>query len=219
MPAFPPPLLALSPGDLAAGDAQSFGGRLRRAAEAGLRGILVREPALDDRALLELARSAVEILRAAHGDGAWCGVHDRAHLVRAAGAQALHLGFRSLRPTDVPANLLDGALVGLSTHAGDAGRDAEAWEQVDYLFHGPVHETVSKQGLLEPIGFEGLARGVARSPVPVWALGGLHPEDVAAALDAGARGVAAIGALWNPEDPALSVGAFREAFERVGSSV
>ena len=209
----PPPLLALSPGDLGATDGPQFIARLGRAVGAGLRGLLLREPALEDRAFLELARSARKVLTDADETSAWLGLHDRAHLVRAAGAGGLHLGFRSLRPADLPRELLGRAAIGLSTHAADA---TEEWACVDYLFHGPVHPTPSKRGRVEAIGMDGLAEGVARAPVSVWALGGLGPEDVAAALDAGARGVAAISAVWSAGDPAHAVTAFLEALEREG---
>jgi len=213
-PLLPPPLLALSPGDLAEAELPGFLARLRRAVEAGLRGLLLREPQLEDRSFLELARSVRAQLAETHGAHAWLGLHDRVHLVLAAGAQGVHLGFRSLRPRELPHELLGGAAVGLSTHAAD---ETAQWSGADYLFHGPVNPTPSKLGLVEPIGADGLAAGVARAPVPVWALGGLGPEHVALALEAGARGVAAISALWSPDDPAPTVTAFLEALEREGT--
>ena len=68
-------------------------------------------------------------------------------------------------------------------------------EGADYLVHGPVCATLKGDTRIAGIGFEALARGVARASVPVWALGGLAPEHARAAAEAGARGMAVLGGL------------------------
>src|SRR5690606_23941120 len=84
------PLVALSPGDLpgAEVDMRSFLARVEAAVEGGLRALVLREPLLTDRALLELARR----VRALLGSTGWLCVHDRVHVARAAEADAAHLG-------------------------------------------------------------------------------------------------------------------------------
>jgi thiamine-phosphate diphosphorylase len=200
-----PRLIALTPGDLAPGSCARFLESFERALEAGLPGLLVREPGLTDRALLELVRQ----LRARQdGRELWLGLHDRAHLVRAAGASALHLGFRSLPPAPLRAWLGPGLPLGLSTHAGD---DPRSWEAADYLFHGPLHATPSKQGRLAPIGFEGLERAVRASTRPLLALGGVAPCDVGPALALGAHGVAVRAGILGAADPGAAAGAYLDA--------
>lgn len=205
----PPLLLALTAGDLTPG-AMLLGGtsRLRaavaRAVAAGLRGVLLREPGLPDGAYLTLAVQLRQVL-APHGG--WLGLHDRPHLVTAAGAQGVHLGFRSLPPGEARAAAGPDACLGLSTHLGD---EPEAWAGCDYRFFGPVRATPSKEGILEPTGFQELARATTSAP-PVWALGGLRPEDVAQARAAGAAGVAALGGVLGAADPAAATAAYLEA--------
>lgn len=179
----PPPLLALSPGDLAPASVPGFLAGARAAVGAGLAGVLVREPAMGDRALLDLALEVRAIL----GDSGWLGIHDRLHLAPAARADGVHLGFRSLPPGEARRILPEGIAIGLSAHAGD---DEAIWRAADYLFFGPVRETPSKTGLKEPVGFEVLARVAARSPVPVWAIGGMREEDAEACRVAGCAGIA-----------------------------
>ena len=203
--AIPPRLLALTPGDLDDDRCAPFLGRVSRASEAGLEGVLLREPGLGDRATLELARAVAERV-------AWLGLHDRAHLAAAAGARAVHLGFRSLRPLEVRAWLADEVAIGLSTHAAD---DPATWAGADYLFHGPVFATPSKAGLLEPIGCAGLERGVRAARAPVWALGGLRPEHAAAVLATGARGICARAGILGQRDPAAAVSAWLAALAAV----
>ena len=194
----PPPLVALSPGGLAEegeDGVRRFLRALGSAADAGLSGFLLREPAMGDRSFLDLARAAREAL----GPSGWLGLHDRVHLAEEARADAVHLGFRSLPLAEARSILDDRFALGLSGHAGDR---PEAWSGADYLLFGPVRDTPSKRGILEPTGFEGLALAVERSAAPVWAIGGLRPEDVRACLAAGCRGLAVLSGILPAEDPA-----------------
>ena len=201
--ALPPALLALSPGTLPEGRGELLLGRVRDARARGLAGVLLREPAWRDAALLELACALRELLP--RGE-AWLGVHDRVHVAMAARADAVHLGFRSLAPENVRAVSGDELCIGLSSHAEDSG---QSWRAADYLFHGPVFMTPSKAGLLDPIGFEGLERGVLRAEGrPLWALGGLAPEHARRCLELGARGVAVLGGLLAREDAASQATAY-----------
>jgi len=194
----PPTLVALSPGGLAEDDEAGIGRfsrALARAVDAGLSGLLLREPAIGDRSFLELARAARETL----GTRGWLAVHDRPHLAEAAGADAVHLGFRSLPLVEARSILDPRTALGLSAHSRDATED---WSGADYLVFGPVRDTPSKRGILEPTGFDGLARAVECSPAPVWAIGGLRPEDVRACLAAGSTGLAVLSGILPAEDPA-----------------
>lgn len=211
-PTLPPPLLALTPGDATERDAMRVARAVRDARAAGLGGVLLREPGLADASLLALARELRALLP--RGE-AWLAVHDRVHVARAAGADAVHLGFRSLPPREARRAAGEGLGIGLSTHAGDG---AEFAAGADYLFHGPLHATPSKEGILEPIGFDGLAEGVRALDRPVWAIGGVRPQDIAPALAAGAAGVAVLsGILANPR-PGAAAERYLEALAAAGRS-
>lgn len=213
----PPPLIALTPGDLERSSLEAFLPRLREALDAGLPGLLVREPHLSDRDLAVLFEAAL----AARAPGTWTALHDRVHLAAALGADAVHLGFRSLAPADVRAGFGERLTIGLSTHAGD---DPAAWSAADYLFHGPVHATPAKApapyasapagaGLPQPIGFDGLRRAVRRADRPLWGLGGLAPRDVAPALLVGAQGVAVLSGILGGRGPGEATRAYLEALQ------
>ena len=206
MCALPPSLLALSPGTLPEGRGEALLERVRAARSRGLSGVLLREPAWRDGALLELACALREVLPP---DEAWLGVHDRVHVAAAAGADGVHLGFRSLRPEQARAISGEGLCIGLSTHAPD---DDQSWRAADYLFHGPVFSTPSKAGLLEPTGLEGLERAVQRAAGrPLFGLGGIAPEHARPCLEQGAHGVAVLGGLLAREDAADRAGAYLSA--------
>lgn len=192
----PPALLALSPGQLDAASVQAFLGAARLVFERGWRGVVLREARLSDREYVGCARALRSIWP--RDEGGWLCVHDRAHLVEALDADALHLGGHSLRPADVRPWLPRPLLLGLSTHADD---DPQTWETADYLVHAPVQPT-SKPGARPALGFDGLRAAVERSSRPVWALGGLRPEHARDVRASGARGMAVLSGVFGAADAA-----------------
>lgn len=211
----PPALVALTPGDLAVSPCASTAASIERAVgaafEAGLRGVVLREAGASDRSYLELARSLRRILDSAAGG--WLCLHDRPHLARAALADAVHLGGRSLAAKEVRAWLDPSIALGLSTHASD---DPATWRGADYLFHGPVRPT-TKSSARAPIGFDGLARAVRSTARPIWALGGLEPEHARAIAAAGARGVAVLSGILPRTDLGARVRAYLDNCAVFGS--
>lgn len=193
----PPRLLALTSGRARSSrDAERLAASVISLAAHGLEGCLVREPGLEDAALLTLA----ERLRG-ELEGFWLGIHDRLHVGLAVRADGVHLGFRSLKPHVARQALVQaggaGIALGLSTHAGE---DRSPWSEADYIFHGPVYPTPSKVGLVEPVGPEGVRQAASEHPA-VWALGGLGADNIESAFEAGARGVAVLGALAGAARP------------------
>jgi thiamine-phosphate pyrophosphorylase len=72
-----------------------------------------------------------------------------------------------------------------------------------YLGVGPAYPTVTKTGLPGPLGPAGVG-AVAQSVrgTPVIAIGGVTVDGIQPLLDAGAHGVAVVGALADAADPA-----------------
>lgn len=186
----PPPILLMSPGDLEVSQRDSTRvsnfARATAALFAGAGsespvGLLLREPTLFDHDLVEL----VERLRD-QGFEHWLGIHDALHVASTVSAQGAHLSFRSLPASEARAALSSQMALGASLHAGDApGRCRD----LDYACLSPVHPTPYKSHPLRPLGWAGFAAQRERFQVPVWALGGLQPEDAAPARSHGADGV------------------------------
>lgn len=61
-----------------------------------------------------------------------------------------------------------------------------------WLVAGPIRDTVKRGNVVSGRGFDWLARVTAASALPVVAVGGLGPDDVDAAVTAGAVGIAGI---------------------------
>lgn len=98
-----------------------------------------------------------------------------------------------------------GAAWGRSCHSADELATAEA-EGAAYAFLSPYAAGGSKPGRdpLAPDVFAG-------HPIPVYALGGITPSNARAAIDAGAHGVAVMGAVMRAAEPADVVRQLLEA--------
>jgi len=108
---------------------------------------------------------------------------------------AAHLSARFPVPRPRP------ALLGRSVHAGETIDPG-----LDYCTYSPIWATDSKPGYGPAIGLDGLAAVCAASPVPVIALGGVTgPGRARAAREAGAAGVAVMGAVMRAADPERAV--------------
>ena len=97
-------------------------------------------------------------------------------------------------------------LVGRSVHGVEAAASA-ADDGADYLILGPVAATGGKRPL--PLGT--LARACRRVQIPVWAVGGLAPENLAGLRATGISGLAAIRSFGD----ARTAAAFVEAAGRL----
>jgi len=130
-------------------------------------------------------------------------------------ADGAHLGYRSVPVAQARAILGTAALIGRSTHDIDEVQSARM-AGADYVTYGPISDTPSKRGLLEPRGWEGLRAAVeAAGGLSIVALGGLGADDAPAARENGAVGVAAIRALVASDDPEGAARAFRLAWGSV----
>ena len=85
-------------------------------------------------------------------------------------------------------------LIGASCH----NRSELAWANelgADFAVLSPVKETRTHPDS-RPMGWEKFQKLCATSNIPVYALGGMVPEDLAKARRCGAQGIAAIRSLW-----------------------
>ncbi|MCG5444346.1 thiamine phosphate synthase [Micromonospora sp. NIE79] len=83
-----------------------------------------------------------------------------------------------------------------------------------YATISPIWPTRTKPGYGPPLLVAGLGSLVRASPVPLLALGGVEtPEQVTACVQAGAVGVAVLGALMRAEDPAEAAASLTSAFQ------
>jgi 8-oxo-dGTP diphosphatase len=164
---------------------------LERALDAGIRRVQLRTPALDPVRRHALLAQAMPPCRAV---GAEVLVNGDVELARMFGA-GLHLRAAQLnecRMRPVPA----GVPLSASCHTDDELRRAEALG-CDFAVLGPLRATATHPGA-EGIGWARFASLCEQVTLPIYAIGGLAPADIAQARQHGAQGIAAIRGLWPP---------------------
>jgi 8-oxo-dGTP diphosphatase len=175
---------------LAPGETEALLRGIERACRKGIRLIQMRLPEWPRDQIAAAARAARETCRE-HGarlllNGDW-------QLAAILGLNGVHLPARiaaTLTQRPLPA----GYWVGVSCH--DAAELAHATRiGADFATLSPIYETPS-HAQSPALGWERFAELVAEATLPVFALGGLEPDDIDAARMSGAQGIAAIRALW-----------------------
>lgn len=167
--------------------------------------VLLRWPGHSARTILEAARRLAEISPRPR-----LILSDRLDLALAARLDGVQLKEQGLPPESIPAELRP-ACLGASRHDEEGVRAASA---VDYLTLSPVYTTSSKPGV-EGMGIARFRECVALSPVPVLALGGVQPADLASLLEAGAHGAAISSGIFANVDPVAAASAYAKALREV----
>ena len=163
----------------------------RAALDGGASVIQLRDKTASTARLLEEGRALRALTRAY---GALLIINDRVDIALAVEADGAHIGQDDL-PAPLARQLLgQGRILGMS-----AGNHAEAAVAMaagaDYLGVGPIFSTRSKADAGQPIGTPFLAELAAQTPLPLVATGGIPADKAAAAIQAGASGVAVITAV------------------------
>ncbi len=190
--------------------AAKFATNAERLATAGVDVLQLRDKRLDDRRLVERARTLATICRR---NGVVSIVNDRADLALAAGVDGVHVGQEELSVADARAVVGPEAIVGVSTHAIEQAR-AAVLAGADYLGVGPTFPTPTKSF----DAFPGLdyARQVAEEiALPSFAIGGITAENLGEVQEAGATRVAVSSAVTASKNPTEAV---RQLVDRLGES-
>jgi 8-oxo-dGTP diphosphatase len=156
--------------------------------------IVVRAPGAST---AEQTRYVLMALEAARAAEAAVVVHARADLARAVGAQGVQLRRDDPAPADAR-RVLQHGWIGVSIHEPAAARAAAA-EGADFLVAGNLYESPTHPGRPG----RGLAwlREICAAGLPVFTIGGMTPERVALAREAGAWGAAAVSFVWGAAHP------------------
>jgi thiamine-phosphate pyrophosphorylase len=172
-----------------------------QALQAGLPALMLREKSMSDE---ELRPIALRLSKATKRSDALFIVNGRLDLACQISADGIHVGITGPRIHQVRERVGDEMIIGYSAHNHDEALQAFA-QGADYIFYSPIFETPSKQGILDPLGLDALAKLTAQAPGPVLALGGIGSGQIDAILRAGAYGVAGIRMIFGAENPAEAV--------------
>jgi thiamine-phosphate diphosphorylase len=139
-------------------------------------------------------------------------VNDHADIAKAVDADGVHLGQDDL-PLEYGRKVMGGdKLIGISTHSVEQAREAEA-AGADYIGFGPLFPTATKDA--GPYQGAEMLRLVRKAvTLPVLAIGGIRPDNLAEAMQAGADGVAVISAVLSVQDPGAAA---RDLIKRINT--
>jgi thiamine-phosphate pyrophosphorylase len=183
-------------------DRNQTGGRdllwvLEQALDGGVKAVQLREKDLSGRDLFWLAEKTCKLCQAYH---AALFINDRVDVALAVDAAGVQLSQTSLPVVTTRALLGPQKIIGVSTHSLQEAREAEQ-NGADFVLFGPVYFTASKASYGAPQGLPALKTIVDNVSLPVYAIGGINPENIESTKNIGIRGVALISAIVSAESP------------------
>lgn len=177
------------------------------AVRGGVTLVQLREKSLPDAELVACARALVGLLTPL---GVPLIINDRVEVAIAAGAAGVHLGQDDAHAGQARSLLGPAGIIGVSAGTMDEAATVSAG-LADYVGVGAVFPTGSKADAGPAIGIAGLAALMARLPLPVVAIGGIHAGNAAPVAAAGVAGVAVVSAICGSEDPEMVARSLRQA--------
>lgn len=188
---------------------EDFLTRIERLAESGVSGIILREKDLSESEYRALAEKAAEI----------CDKYDAKLILHsfyktaiALSAKRIHLPLHVLKEMteEEKSRFIE---IGASCHSVSDAVFAEK-SGCTYITAGHVFETDCKKGVT-PRGLEFLRNVCESVSIPVYAIGGISPENAESALNSGAKGVCVMSGLMRCGD----VKKYLESYERKSESL
>lgn len=183
--------------DSSAGDVERLLAICEEAIVGGISAVQLRAKDWSDR---EVLRAAYEMRALCNRTGTLFIVNDRVDIALASNADGVHLGVDDLPVAAARALLGPDAVIGYSPETPGDREIAES-AGVDYLGIGPVFGTRTKNDAGAALGLDRFSSLVVESNVPVVGIGGITIDDARSVIEAGACGVAVVGAVFFAQDP------------------
>jgi thiamine-phosphate pyrophosphorylase len=184
---------------------------IAEAAAGGATVFQLREKELSDGELIDRARQVRRWTREAN---ALFIMNDRPDIAKLSEADGVHLGQDDLAIRDARRILGTDALIGVSTHDIEQVRRA-VLDGADYLGVGPTFTSTTK-AFDKLAGLDFVREAFAVTSLPAFALGGIAPATIGAAVKAGATRVAVGACVATADEPRNVVRQLMEAFNRSG---
>ena len=166
------------------------------ALQGKVRIIQLREKELPETDFIKLASEALKLTRV---HNAFLIINDSVEVVRAVGADGLHLGQEDMPLADARKILGDDVVIGVSVKTVEEAVKAEH-DGADYVAVNGVFPTATKEDLGFLPGLEGVAKIRQVTRLPVIGIGGINLQNCHGVIKAGAHGVAVVTAITLSDD-------------------
>ena len=170
---------------------------LEQALEGGVKAIQLREKDLSGKELFILAEKTRRLCQRYE---AALLINDRLDVALAVDAAGVQLGKSSLPLPDARALLGSNRYIGASVHSLEEAQYAETYG-ADFIVFGPVYFTPSKAAYGAPQGVPALKKIVEIARLPVYAIGGIKPDNITELRSACVKRVALISAIVEAPQP------------------
>ncbi|NLT09090.1 MAG: thiamine phosphate synthase [Ruminococcus sp.] len=183
---------------------EDFAARMKRIAECHPRAAVLREKDLPENEYRELAQQLIPVFKR-------CGtpliLHYFYETAISLGVQRIHLPLHILR--DMPEETKRRfTVIGCSCHSAEEALEAQSLGAA-YITAGHVFATDCKKGL-PPRGLDFLRNVCSAVDIPVYAIGGIYPGNIAAVREAGAAGGCVMSGLMACSEPAGLIADFEK---------
>ncbi len=185
--------------------------RIALCIKGGVTSVQLREKSLSRAELLHFGRSLKNLL---DSNNIPLIVNDHVDLCLQLDAAGVHLGQSDEEPLEARAKLGPQKIIGLSVNTMAQIEEANTLP-LDYIGVGAIFHTQNKSDVETIWGLEGLKKASIMSSHPIVAIGGVTPSNALSVLQAGAKGIAAIGAFHDAVDPYLSTQHFINTINEV----
>jgi len=176
--------------------------QIAKIATAKPSGIILREKDMTEEAYKTLALGVMEICQAY---GVRCILHSFINVARSIGCRAVHLPLSVLQ--NKAAHLREFEIIGASTHSLEEAVEAERLG-ASYITAGHIFATDCKPNLA-PKGLNMLINISKAVHIPVYAIGGITPENANELAKAGAEGACIMSGFMQCEDPLQYMQSFK----------
>lgn len=122
-------------------------------------------------------------------------VHQSVHLASVTEALGVHLTANGMPISEARDKLGAHKVIGYSAHSLEEALDAKR-QGADYIFLGAIFDTPKDHANHPILGIDILAEACRKIEVPIYAIGGIHSENLIQIKDAGAAGFSALRAVY-----------------------
>jgi thiamine-phosphate pyrophosphorylase len=189
----------------------NYEGFLKEAVRGGVTMVQYRDKSED---IMDVRRRALDIQRILRPLGASFILNDHVELAAEIDADGVHIGQNDMHVLEARKVLGPHKIIGISIENLEELEVINVLEGLYYVTASAVFPSKTKPDCKKIWGIDGLRKVVLRSKHPVTAIGGIKAYKAKKVMDAGAVGIAVVGAIHNSPDPYGAALNLRNALEQ-----
>ncbi len=182
---------------------EAFPSHIQKLAQAHPAGIILREKDLSE---LEYKSLAVEVIKLCDHYGVPCILHSFVKVAKELSCKNIHLPLSLLRTLSAE-DKARFSMLGTSCHNVEEAKEAE-WLGCSYIIAGHIFDTACKKNL-PGRGIPFLKKMCDTVSLPVYAIGGITPENVKELKGTGAMGACLMSGAMKCENPQIYLKYFK----------